>query len=398
MKKRCELFGHPIINHRRLTYAQQVYQIFVEEIHNGRWIVGKRLPGVAAITAQTGLGNKTIQEAFKMLKDAGYVRAEPYKGTFLASMLPQGLNSSKGRVGILLSEDRASEPYALWMSHILMDALQSRDMVGEVRIVNPEREDMQKVLSRSGPFSKGVHAVISLIPVRLSPKFEAGNDAIPTLFFSTMLEDCFPLLAVDLRHGYYELTRRVICAGHEKTVFIADAGVSPAITELYREGYEKAMAESGLKPLEVAANQNNAEKTEKLFRKLVADQKVTVAVCGSLALIQNLMPLPDFTELVPSCLSLVSIGSDRISGEDNRYVTGVLLNFDYMIQVCFDLLNELISSGRCRRSKVLIVPDFVSGSTLQVLNGTSSPDETEKMESLGTLYAAKQFPSTMSGS
>ena len=91
MVKRHELFGHPIVNHRQLTYARQIYEILVEEIHNGRWKIGKRLPGVIAICRQACLGNKTIQDAFRMLKEDGYVQAEPYKGTFLVSLLPQGI-------------------------------------------------------------------------------------------------------------------------------------------------------------------------------------------------------------------------------------------------------------------------------------------------------------------
>jgi hypothetical protein len=397
MANRCELYGHPIIDHRRLTYAQQIYQIFVEEIHNGRWAVGKRLPGVAAIIAKTGFGNKTIQDAFKMLKDAGYVRAEPYKGTFLVSLVPQGLDSSKGRVGILLSESRASEPYALWLSHILMDGLKSRGMVGEVRIVDPERQNMQNMVSSSGPFTKDVKAVISLVPFSQKPRFEQGDAALPVIFFSTAVEDCAPLLAVDVERGYYELTRRVIHAGHKNVAFFADDSVSEKITELYRQGYSRGMRECGLEPVEYITSHDNPATVVRLFRKLIAGGKITAVVSGSLAIVQNLFSMKDFSELVPDRISIVSIGSDRIPGEEDMFVTGVSLNFDYMLQSCFDLLNELMTTGRCRRSKVLMMPDFVSGNTLRNLGGLSSEVSSSGLFSKsGAVYSAKQFSAAAS--
>jgi DNA-binding LacI/PurR family transcriptional regulator len=279
-----------------------------------------------------------------------------------------------------------------------MDALRGRGMVGEVRIVDPEKEDMQKVVTRSGPFTKDVKAVISLIPFSLNPRFTRGEDTIPVLFFSTMAEKCLPLLAVDVEQGYYELTRRVICAGHSQIAFFADCGVDSRITSLYRQGYLQAMQECGLDPVEYKVTHDDPAGTVELFRKLIAGKKNTAIVCGSLALIQNLFSLPDFSKLIPSKISLVSIGSDRIPGEDDLFVTGVSLNFDYMIQICFDLLNELMTTWGCRRSRVLIIPDFVRGNTLRVLNGAAASSTlTGQFGSSSSLYSAKQFSSVMNG-
>ena len=398
MVKRHELFGHPIVNHRQLTYARQIYEILVEEIHNGRWKIGKRLPGVIAICRQACLGNKTIQDAFRMLKEDGYVQAEPYKGTFLVSLLPQGIESSKGRIGILLSKERASDPYSLWISHIFMEALRLRGMVGEVRIVNPEQDDMYKVIGRSGPFSKEVTAIISLIPFHLKPRFEMPGDTIPTLFFSAMSEECRPLLAVDVERGYYELTRRVICAGHSRVAFFADQKKDPKITELCRRGCLQAMQENGLRPVEYALTHNDAKKTGKVFLKLVADAQITAIVSGSLALVQNLFLLSDFSAMVPSKISLVSVGAaDRMPGETLPLLTGISLNFDHMVHACFDLLNEMINTGMCRRDRVLIAPDFVQGETLRAVNGFFNFPVNEPSVPTITLYSNRNFSAAMNG-
>ncbi len=373
MAIRCELFGHPIINHRQLTYAQQVFEIFVEEIHNGRWQVGKRLPGVAVITQLTGLGNKTIQEAFQKLKDDGYVEAEPYKGTFLKSMLPQGLDSDKGRIGILLSEEQASDPYSLRITHIFMEAFRLRNQVGEVRIV-PAGNTTGHAATRRGPFSDKVGSILSLMPFSTGLDFEQPDDAIPTLFFCPMTElGCAPLLAVDVRRAYYELTRRVIAAGHKKIAFVADNGVTPAMTAMYRDSFFRALAESQLEGTEYAAMRHAEAEVADLFRHILAEGETTAVVSGSLTLVQNLFSAaPEMLESVPSRLSVVSIGSDALPGEPGRQVTGMAMNFNYFTQVALDWLQEIAATGRSQKTHLLVAPAFVPGHTLRKL-GSARP-------------------------
>ncbi len=367
MAKIIELFGHPIIPHRQITFAQQVHKIFIEEIHNGRWKVGERLPGVAAIIRDTGLGNKTVQEAFTLLKEDGYVKAEPYKGTFLSSILPKGIDPEKGRIGILLSSRQASDPYALWMSHIFMDATRRQGLVGEVRIVNPG-DDIELICSKQGPFSEDIVAIISLVPCKVRPDFEQGPNHVPVLFFCSMVEECRPMIAVDVIYSYYILTRRSLNAGHRKIAFIADAGMDPRFTELHRRGYFQAMNERGLEGEEYSVNRDDAAAVKRLFKKLLDGNRVTEIMCGSLALAQQILPMAKQMGVdIPGRISLVSIGSCQLEGEQEKCVTGMILDFDYLTTVSFELLNEMIRTGRCRQAKVLLVGRFVPGDTFRPL-------------------------------
>ena len=213
-----------------------------------------------------------------------------------------------------------------------------------------------------------------------------------------MSEECRPLLAVDVERGYYELTRRVICAGHSRVAFFADQKKDPKITELCRRGCLQAMQENGLRPVEYALTHNDAKKTGKVFLKLVADAQITAIVSGSLALVQNLFLLSDFSAMVPSKISLVSVGAaDRMPGETLPLLTGISLNFDHMVHACFDLLNEMINTGMCRRDRVLIAPDFVQGETLRAVNGFFNFPVNEPSVPTITLYSNRNFSAAMNG-
>lgn len=355
------LFGHPIIPHRRLTVAQQVYKIFVEEIHAGRWKLGTRLPGVVKISTETGVGNKTIQEAFALLKEDGYITAEPNKGSFLTSLLPKNAQPSTSRIGILLTDEQAQTPYTLWLSHLFMDAALRHGLLGEVHIVRSD-SDWDDVVRVGSTFGPGVSAVISLTPFHLSAGHVPGPDSLPVLFFCHMIEDCSPLVALDTVHAYYEMTRKAVQTGHTEILFIEDQDMEPRFSRLHRHGYRVAMKEFGLTRQEAACGRNDQAGME----KLLLESNATTLISGSLQLVENaILPAAQAERInIPEQLSLLSMGSTKLPWNDELHSTGIELDFEYIALICFELLNQLTTTGDCRQTRTLVKGKYIAGHTL----------------------------------
>jgi hypothetical protein len=359
------LFGHPIIPHRRLTVAQQVHKILVEEIHAGRWRIGTRLPGVVKISTETGLGNKTLQEAFTLLKEDGYITAEPNKGSYLTSLLPKNAPAGTSRIGILLTDEQAEIPYTLWLSHLFMDAALRHNFLGEVHIVKKD-SNWDEVVRKGNTFGPGVKAILSLTPFHLSAKHIPGPDSLPVVFFCHMTEDCSPLVALDTVHVYYDLTRRAVQCGHTEILFIDDSNMESRFSHLHRHGYRVAMKEFGLTRQEAACNRNNPKEMEPLLRSTVAGGKATMVIGGSLQLVENaILPAAQKLKLkIPEQLSLLSIGSANLPWNEDLNSSGIELDFEYIALTCFELLNQLSTTGDCRQTQILVKGKFIPGNTL----------------------------------
>jgi DNA-binding transcriptional regulator YhcF (GntR family) len=359
------LFGHPIIPHRRLTVAQQIHKILVEEIHAGRWRIGTRLPGVVKLSTETGLGNKTLQEAFTLLKEDGYIIAEPNKGSYLTSLLPKNAQAGTSRIGILLTEEQAEIPYTLWLSHLFMDAALRHNFLGEVRIVKSDSA-WDEVVRKGNTFGPEVKAILSLTPFHLSATHSPGLDSLPVLFFCHMIEDCNPLVALDTVHSYYELTRKSVQSGHTDILFIEDSDMESRFSRLHRHGYRVAMKELGLTRQEAACSRNNPKEMENLLRSSLAGGKATMVLSGSLQLVENAI-LPAAQKLkvkIPDQLSLLSIGSAKLPWNEDLCSSGIELDFEYIASTCFEQLNQLATTGDCHQTRTLVKGTFISGDTL----------------------------------
>ena len=374
--KKITLYGHPVIPHRRLTVAQQVHKILVEEIHAGRWQIGTRLPGVVNICSETGLGNQTVQRAFTLLKEDGYVKSDPNKGTYLVSVLPENVQPSAKHVGILMTEEQSRIPYTLWLSHLFMDAALRHGLLGEVRIVASD-SDWTEVTTAGKVFTPQVKSVISLIPFTQDPDYEWSPTALPVLFFCHMTDTCRPLVAIDVVYAYYELTRRTVSAGHTEIAFIADLDMNPLYIQLHRDGYRQAMQECQLKIREYTCSHSDKTQVSSLLKKLAKDGSITALITGNLALTEVMLPAAIQLNIdVPGKISMVTLGSSKFPQAGNVCSTGLEIDPEYTARVCFDLLNEFIVTGRCCQTRILMKAKFHPGDTL--LNRAASVKKTSK--------------------
>lgn len=70
---------------RRVGLIEQATERFQEEIASGRWAVGDQIPTEAALVAEFGIGRNTVREALQSLVQAGLLRREQGRGTFVIS-------------------------------------------------------------------------------------------------------------------------------------------------------------------------------------------------------------------------------------------------------------------------------------------------------------------------
>jgi hypothetical protein len=345
--------------------AQQVHMILVEEIHAGRWKIGTRLPGVVKISTETGIGNKTLQEAFALLKEDGYITSEPNRGSYLTSLLPKNAQVNASRIGILLTDDQANIPYILWLSHLFMDAALRHNLLGELHVV-AANSNWNNVVKAGNTFGPNVTSIISLTPFHLSADHTPGSDVLPVLFFGHMSDECTPLVALDTVYAYYELTRRAVKAGLTEILFIEDRTMEPKFAHLHRRGYRVAMKEFGLTRREASCDRNGLKEMRLLLKSAIDGKKITAVLSGSLQLVENsILPAAEKLKIrVPEQISILSMGSTKLPWDEKLLSTGIELDFEYTATVCFELLKQLVTTGDCRQTQTLIKGKYIAGHTL----------------------------------
>ncbi|MER6512235.1 FadR/GntR family transcriptional regulator [Nonomuraea sp. NPDC049655] len=73
---------------RRSPLVDQAVQHLREQITEGHWPVGTRLPGENALAKTLGVGRSTVREALRALAGAGLVRARQGSGVFVIASEP----------------------------------------------------------------------------------------------------------------------------------------------------------------------------------------------------------------------------------------------------------------------------------------------------------------------
>lgn len=83
--------------------VDQAAQHLREQIADGRWPVGARLPGEAALAASLGVGRSTVREAVRALAGAGLLRTRQGAGVFVIATEP--VEEWSARLGRAAAED-----------------------------------------------------------------------------------------------------------------------------------------------------------------------------------------------------------------------------------------------------------------------------------------------------
>jgi len=135
----------------RLTLSEQVAAQLANQIAEGRWQVGERLPSENELCSTMGVGRSTLREALKSLAFVGMIRMRPGEGTYVAGgsqyladrILAQGrLNTEKqmddvGEARLIVETETAAlaavraEPADLEKLESLLAAMRRRLETGE---------------------------------------------------------------------------------------------------------------------------------------------------------------------------------------------------------------------------------------------------------------------------
>jgi DNA-binding LacI/PurR family transcriptional regulator len=383
MAKNRVLFGKKIVPHHMLNYAEQIYDILVAEIELGRWGVNERLPGVIHLARELEFGTKTIQTAYDRLKQDGYIHTLGYRGTYLTSQHPLQTAASGGKIGVLVSEEQTGQPLILWYEHVILQFARRRNLVTEVRTL-PNDIAASEVNRRGVVFGEDVIGIISLTPFRMPVRFGDAGKTLPVAFLCPPYEPCVPKVCADVREAYYDLTARLIRSGHRNIIFSEDSiEPDPRQTIMHREGYLEAMCDHGLPVdqglLNASRRVDNArlptvtEHLKAIMKKNRAGRP-TAVVAGSLGrstVLSRIAPLHHIA--IPADLSIVSIGSAHINGDSGPQLTGMLPDFDLMVEHCLSMLQQQRTSGKCDHTAIQVRMHFVPGDTMRSL--VAIPDE-----------------------
>lgn len=68
----------------RVTLGEQVAAQLADQITQGRWQVGEKLPSENELCSTLGIGRSTLREALKSLAFVGMIRMRPGEGTYVA--------------------------------------------------------------------------------------------------------------------------------------------------------------------------------------------------------------------------------------------------------------------------------------------------------------------------
>ena len=382
MSQQRVLFGKKIVPHHMLNYAEQVYDILVGEIELGRWKVNERLPGVINLAKELNFGTKTIQTAYDRLKSEGYVRTLGYRGTFLKSTHPRSKKKTSEKIGVLVSPEQTGDPLILWYEHVILLGARRQGLVTEVKVLPPDAE-VPSANRRDSVFGADCAGIISLTPFRPARRYGEHPGDLPLVFLVPPYEPCAPKVSADVREAYYELTCRVIRAGHRNIVFSEDSiEPDPRQTDMHREGFLTAMNEHGLAVDETliqdarrVVNSDLATVSAHLRRLAAggARSRPTAVVAGSLGRAMALVRVGPLEKVdIPEDLSVVSIGTDDTSG---CKITGMLPDFDHMVDTCLGMLERQRKHGRSDYTGVDIRMHFVPGQTLRDLAGNGAATE-----------------------
>jgi DNA-binding LacI/PurR family transcriptional regulator len=374
-----KLFGKRIVPHHMLNYSQQVYDILVHEIEAGRWEVNDRLPGLMQLARELNFGTKTIQTAYDRLKEEGYVEAIDYRGTFVKSLHPQSREIS-GRIGLLVPKELEDDSLIRWYQHVITESLRKQHLVVDVQqmAVAMTQETMtSERLSALFPFP--VQGIISLTPFRFEYGHIRRELPVPLVFLVPPYEPCVPKVAADVREAYFDLTSYAIRCGHRRISFSEDA-IEPDCrqTTLHREGYLEAMNfhRLGINEEWIQASRKVRNDDESSLRsywqqmlKGGVNKRPTVVIAGSLgraaALVRH---FPSQKLNIPQDVSIVTIGSAFIQSVTGPQLTGMLPDFEHMVERCMDILREQREKGHCEHTCVFVRMHFVPGNTFQSRN------------------------------
>lgn len=368
------LYGRPIeTNSSKGTLTSQVHTVLLEEIQEGRWQVGDRLPGVSHLAEETGISRWAFQRAYERLREAGYLKQERGAGSFLISSNPRERVSIR-TVGVLmpLESDPVNEGLAAFAHdhlRMLMRSAEKRGYEVEVEYLRAGAKP-ENICKKGGVFDNSVHGIISLavFPHSSEAALELTEDEIPFVHWGANTGDCLPVVGTDTQNTFYRLTQKIIGLGHREILLIGEPEISAVETAYRYSGHAKAMKEAGLvvnvEAYEASMNMHKDDLME--IRQFLEKYSSATAILSTrLALT---MPIVSVLEMmgrrVPQDVSVTGNAWQYMPQNDGRTMARIEYDSQREIEFCFTLLEEQIIHRRVSACRVLLAPVILDGDSL----------------------------------
>jgi len=364
-----KLFNRTIVRSGQLTLTDAVYDTLRLEIQAGRWDVGDRLPGIATLAGQSGLGRRILQCAFERLREAGYVELRGRSGTYLLSRFPSG-QTPLGSIGVVLARSKAlsSTHRDLYRLHTLLECLAGRGWLAQTYYLDSSA-DAASVACHDGPFGEGARGILSLCHFQTDDALELPGGRLPVVFLSTLCWGCAPLVAEDTLFAFRALTRLAVRRGHKHVLPLALHGDAyPDIDDRFR-GYAHALTETNLRADRAAfdASRTIARGDVAGLRRLLRRRtRATVAVCLTGESEDALVKIAGHAKVrIPRDLSLITPGAHALSDSaPDRRTTGAVYDWKLTVETGLNLLLKVSTTRKAETSTILLRPRIYTGDTL----------------------------------
>lgn len=372
MKSHQELFGRPVVPSLKVTLTEQVHDILVEEIQNGRWQVGERLPSISDVARMSGLTRSPVQRAFDMLAEEGYIRQEDRRGSYLISLLPEG-RQAVGAIGIaMVSRPTFNNvdlrPHVPYLLHHILEEATRRNYLTEV-VCLKEGDDWASLNSAQGPFSNRVKGIFSLYPFPTDDYPVLPPDKLPLVFIGSRVARSLPCASGHNWLGGYSLTREVLLKGHKRIIVCARPEAISYGTQQAIEGHAMAMQEAGLEVNQEALEFSTRIAPHSLtgyrdYLMRFPEATAVIALAEPVAL--NIVSVAEMLGVrLPEDLSLVSSGNIPLNeGRSGKQIPSIEYALPALLEASFTMLEGLMRTGRCDYGLTLTRPVFSPGETL----------------------------------
>jgi DNA-binding LacI/PurR family transcriptional regulator len=352
-------------NESRWSYLKVAEQIR-QEILNGTYKAGKRLPGEPVLAERFGVGRVTIARALDVLEQSNLVFRVRGSGTYIQRDVARG--TVRLTIGYLVHDVDAlrGQPsgITLEVAHQYIEELGHtvRLLTRSELLASREPSATLRRMVRSG----ALNGLIVSYPVP-PDHASAIHEVLPVMWMiNDLLPDTALNVAVDFTKGYFSAARHLLDLGHRKIGLLGghqDRSVGYRAWQAYRLALQMAGLDPDIQPVHLCGFDPRHYRScaEAMLRE---HPDMTGMVCiDDMAAIAAIEVAGEVGRSVPRDLSVVGCNDIPVAGNTGPPLTTLHIDFARVGRLAVDLLLGRIF-GRETGTRVYVQPELiVRGST-----------------------------------
>jgi DNA-binding LacI/PurR family transcriptional regulator len=226
----------------RLPIYRRIARRLADEIENGTYPTGSRLPAEPELAARFEVSRGTLRQALATLREAGLVDAVPGRGSFVAAGRPSRPEARRRVIGVVVPS--VAEPFVPDLLGWIEDELHGRGYSMLVGSSGATREQQSGRIGRI--LAEGASGLIAY-PIDYEPD---------PILFGHLVGTGFPLVLID-RHlvglpvdavlpdnvgGAYAAVAHLAELGHRRIGFLSTDNLTTTSVAERLQGYQQALA------------------------------------------------------------------------------------------------------------------------------------------------------------